>query len=159
MTYPSLAGFFNTHVIGDTPINYNDFFEKVGLEVASSKVKTNYAQNAGALIFGANQENGAIYFNNLVSNNSFWNDQGVQPNDIVKSIDGTPVTMKNANQILGQVISWQPGKDIEVVIIRNDEEHIIKTTLTQPFTVGKVLHAKDNATGTQITLRNAWLKV
>jgi len=158
MTYPSVRDFFNTHVIGDTPINYNDFFEKVGLEINQSKVKANYVQNAGALIFGVNQDNGTIYFNNLVPSNSFWNEQGVQPNDIVKSINGIKVDLHNANQILGQVISWQPGKDIEVVTIRNGEERIIKTTLTQSFTVGNALQAKANATDAQIALRNAWLK-
>ncbi len=158
MTYPSIRDFFNAHVIGNTPINYNAFFEKVGLAIGESKVKTNYVQNAGALIFGANQENGTIYFNNLVSSNSFWNEQGVQPDDIVKSIDGTLVTMNNANQIFGQVFSWQPGNDIEVVTVRNDEEITIKTTLTQSYTVGKALQPKPDATNAQTDLRNAWLK-
>ena len=26
MTYPSIGEFLNTHVVGDVPINYNDFF-------------------------------------------------------------------------------------------------------------------------------------
>ena len=33
MTYPSIKEFFNTYVIGTTPIDYNTFFEKVGLEI------------------------------------------------------------------------------------------------------------------------------
>ena len=80
---------------------------------------------AGALILGANQEDGTIYFNNLVSQNSFWNDNGVQPNDVIKMVDGQEVTMAAANQIFQKVYMWQPGTDIEVVLDRNGEEVVI----------------------------------
>jgi predicted metalloprotease with PDZ domain len=158
MTYPSLKLFFDTHVTGTTPINYNEFFDKMGLEFAESNVKTNYIQNAGALIVGANQKDGTIHFNSLVSQNSFWNEQGVQPNDIFVEIDGTKVTLQNANQIFGEVFSWQPGKEVEVKLNRDGNEVIIKTTLTQSYTNGKKLQPKTDATPKQNKLRNAWLK-
>lgn len=158
MTYPSLRDFFDNHVIGTTPINYSEFFEKVGLEMGENKVKTNYIQNAGALILGANQEDGTIYFNNLVSQNSFWNDNGVQPNDVIKMVDGQEVTMAAANQIFQKVYMWQPGTDIEVVLDRNGEEVVIKTTLEQSYTMGKSLQENPEATEAQIALRNAWMK-
>ncbi len=158
MTYPSVGEFLNTHVVGTTPIDYNSFFEKVGLEVAESKVETNYIQNAGALIVGGDKENGTIFFNNLVTENSFWNEQGVLANDVIKSIDGEIVTMKNANQIIGQVFSWKPGKEIEVHLDRNGEEVVIKTTLTQSYTNGNSLKSKADVTKEQIALRKAWLK-
>ncbi len=158
MTYPSIGEFLNTHVVGTTPINYNDFFEKTGLEITESKIETNYIQNAGALIVGADQQKGTIHFNDLVSQNSFWNEQGVQTNDVIKEIDGTTVTLQNANQVFGQVFSWQPGKEVEVKLDRDGEEVVIKTTLTQSFTVGKKLQSKENATNAQKTLRDAWLK-
>jgi predicted metalloprotease with PDZ domain len=158
MTYPSLKPFFDTHVTGTTPINYNTFFDKMGLEFAESNVKTNYIQNAGALIVGANQKDGTIYFNNLVSQNSFWNEQGVQPNDIIAEIDGTKVNLQNANQIFGQVFSWQPGKEVEVKLNRDGNEVVVKTILTQSYTTGKNLQSKSDATPKQIALRNAWLK-
>lgn len=33
MTYPSVGNFLKTHVEGTTPINYQDFFDKVGLKI------------------------------------------------------------------------------------------------------------------------------
>ena len=36
MTYPSVGEFLKTHVVGTTPIDYNRFFDKVGLELAES---------------------------------------------------------------------------------------------------------------------------
>jgi len=158
MTYPSIGEFLNTHVVGTTPINYNQFFEKVGLEFVNSKIETNYIQNGGALIVGANQQNATIHFNDLVSQNSFWNEQGVQPGDVIKEINGSKVTLQNANQIFGQVFSWQPGQEAAVVLDRNGEEIVIKTTLTQSYTDGEKLQAKADANEAQKALLNAWLK-
>ena len=146
MTYPSLRVFFDDHVIGDIPIDYNVFFAKVGLEIGEGKVETNYIQNTGELIFGADPQAGKIFFNDLVTANSFWNDQGVKPNDVVKSIDGTEFTMQNANQALQQVYFWKPGKEIEVILDRGGEEVVIKTTTTQSYTVGKGIMEKADAT-------------
>ncbi|WP_417854692.1 peptidase M61 [Xanthomarina gelatinilytica] len=158
MTYPSVGEFLNTHVVGDVPINYETFFAKVGLELGESKVETNLVQNNGALIFGANQDSGTIYFNGLVTQNSFWNDNGVKPNDIIKSIDGEKVSLQTANQVFQKVFMWQPGTAIEVVLDRDGEEVVIKTNVETSYTIGRTLVPNPNATDAQIALRNAWLK-
>lgn len=158
MTYPSVGEFLNTHVVGDVPINYETFFAKVGLELGESKVETNLVQNNGALIFGANQDSGTIYFNGLVTQNSFWNDNGVKPNDIIKSIDGEKVSLQTANQVFQKVFMWQPGTAIEVVLDRDGEEVVIKTNVETSYTIGRTLVPNPNASDAQIALRNAWLK-
>jgi len=158
MTYPSLRTFFDLHVIGKTPINYNEFFEKVGLEIAESKVETGYILNAGALIVGGDGQKGTVFFNDLVLDNSFWAEQGVKPNDVIKEVNGTVVTMQAANQIFQDVFMWKPGQDIEMKLDRNGEEIIIKTRTTQSYTNGQGLMSKEDATESQIKVRNAWLK-
>ncbi|MGZ0017879.1 M61 family metallopeptidase [Yeosuana sp. AK3] len=158
MTYPSLKAFFDTHVIGTTPIDYNEFLNKVGLEINEGKVETNYIQNAGALIISGDGQKGTIFFTDLVLENSFWADQGVQPNDVIKEIDGEPMTLQNANQILQNVFMWKPGKDIEVKLDRNGEEIIIKTITTPSYTMGKGIMPMSNATQAEISLKEAWLK-
>ncbi len=157
MTYPSIGDFFETHVLGTTPINYEEFFEKVGLEFSESTVETNYIQNNGILIL-APTATGTIIFTELVKDNSFWNEQGALPNDVIKEINGTEVTMQNAQQIFTEVYMWEPGAEVEVKLIRGEEEIVIKTELTQSYTNGKGLQAKEDATEKQIALRNAWLK-
>ncbi|WP_142786465.1 M61 family metallopeptidase [Changchengzhania lutea] len=158
MTYPSLRTFFDDHVIGSTPIDYNAFLEKVGLEISESKIETNYIQNAGQLIVAANPQEGKVFFNSLVTANSFWNEQGVKPNDVIKSIDGTELTMQNANQMFQKVFMWKPGTDMEMVLDRAGEELVVKTKLTQSYTMGKGIKAKADATEAQIALREAWLR-
>lgn len=158
MTYPSVGAFLNTHVVGDIPINYNDFFEKVGLEIGEGKIEANYIMMDGAPIVGGDPQNGTIFFTEGALKNSFWVEQGVQANDVIKNIDGTDLTLQNANQILQQVFMWKPGKDIQVTLDRNGEEVIIKTTTTQAYTSGKAITEKENVTDAQKALREAWLK-
>ncbi len=158
MTYPSIGEFFEKHVIGTTPIDYNVFFEKAGLVTSDSKVKTNYIQNDGAFIFAPNMETGTIAFTGMVDNNSFWHEQGVQAGDAIKEVNGVKLTFQNAQQVFTEVYMWKPGQNIEVKLDRNGEEVVIKTETTQSYTVGTVLGVSENTTEAQNKLRNAWLK-
>ncbi|MCR8669124.1 peptidase M61 [Aestuariibaculum sp. M13] len=158
MTYPSLRSFFDTHVIGDTPINYNEYFNKVGLEIGEGQIETNYVFNGGSLIFAADPQAGKIFFSEAVTENSFWNDNGVQPGDVLKAVNGTEMTMQNANQLLQLMFGWNPGEDIEVTLERNGEDVEVKTTTTQSYTFGEGIIEKPDATEAQKKLREAWLK-
>lgn len=158
MTYPSLREFFDMHVLGKTPIDYNTFFEKVGLSISESKVEANYLLIDGMPIVSGDGQKGTIFFTNSAEKNSFWAEQGVKANDVIKVVDGTEVTLQNANQIFQEVFSWLPGREIEVKLDRGGEEIVIKTTLTQAYTIGKKLQPKMDTTQTQTELRKAWLK-
>jgi len=158
MSYPSLKNFFETHVVGTTPIDYKVFFDKVGLEMVTDVIETNYIQNGGALIVGADPTAGTIFFNDLVLDNSFWKEQGAMPKDVISVIDGTEISLNNANQVFQEVFGWQPGREVEVKLNRNGEEVVIKTTLTTSYTSGKKLKPVVNATEAQVSLRKAWLK-
>lgn len=158
MTYPSLRDFFDKHVIGNEPIDYNVFFKKAGLEIGEGKMATNYILNGNQIIVSANPEKGTIYFTDAVKENSFWAENGAQPNDVIKKINGEDVTLPTANSIFQKVFMWQLGEEVDVVLDRNGEEVIIKTILTQSYTTGTTLMDDPNATPQQIALRKAWLK-
>ncbi|CAM1363647.1 Predicted metalloprotease, contains C-terminal PDZ domain [Tenacibaculum sediminilitoris] len=158
MTYPSIGAFLNTHVVGGTPINYNEFFAKAGLMLNESKVKTNYIQNNGAIIVRPDQATQTIRFTKAVKDNSFWAENGAQPNDAIIEVDGTKLTKENANQIFTKMFMWQPGNEVEVKLERDGKEVVIKTTLTQSYTRGTSLKDNPNATQKQKELRKAWLK-
>lgn len=158
MTYPSIGNFFKQHVMGTTPINYDNFFNKVGLIKIESKVETNYIMNEGALIFQPNMETGSIAFNNLVKDNSFWNDLGVLEGDIITEINGDKVSLQNAQTVFPKVYMWQPRINIEVKLDRNGEEVIIKAETVQSYTTGVNLIELENSTETQDKLRKIWLK-
>ncbi len=158
MTYPSIGEFLKTHVIGDTPINYNEFFEKVGLSMGVKDIETDYVRNGNNIIVGGDQDKGTIFFTDLVKENSFWSDNGVQPFDIIKEVNGTQLTLLNANSILQGTLLWEEGDDVEVKLDRGGKEVILKTILTKSYTKGNALSTVDNPTNEQLALRNAWLK-
>ncbi|SED23444.1 Predicted metalloprotease, contains C-terminal PDZ domain [Tenacibaculum sp. MAR_2009_124] len=158
MTYPAVGAFLNTHVVGTTPIDYNKFFEKVGLQEKETKVETNYIQNNGVMILNPNKETQTVRFTNAVKDNSFWADNGALSNDAIKEVDGVKVTKETAQQVFMKMYMWQPGTDVEVKLDRNGKEVVIKTTLTQSYTKAGGLQENPNATEKQKQLRQAWLK-
>ncbi len=158
ITYPSIGEFLNTHVVGNTPINYDKFFTMTGLTKNYIKARATYGQAGGIFIFGGNRETGQIFFTDKALNNTFWAAQGVQANDVIKSVDGQEVTMATAQQVLGKMFQWQEGQDIEVELLRDGVLIPIKTKTTQPYSDMEYLVEDENATETQKVLRNAWLK-
>ena len=156
LTYPSVKLFFENHVQGNIPINYNDFFEKVGLKVVEGNVKTNFMRSGGGLIFKAGEDNDKIYFGSNVANNSFWSDQGVVNDDLLISIDNVQVTMENVNTILRNIYEWEPGRDIYVVYERDGEKREIKTKLVQSYMKDKVIIEPSDLSDQKIIL-NSWL--
>ncbi|WP_299602033.1 peptidase M61 [uncultured Aquimarina sp.] len=158
MTYPSIEKFLTTHVIGKTPINYNEFFEKVGLSMGVKDIETDYVRNGNNIIVGGDQDKGTIFFTEDVAENSFWATNGVKPFDVIKEVNGTALTLINANSVLQNTLQWKVGDDVEVKLDRGGEEILIKTKLTKSYTKGKALSSLENPTEKQLKLREAWLK-
>ena len=159
MTYPSVGEFLKTHVEGDVPINYNDFFEKVGLTLGQSEVDTNYIFAGGQnIIFDADQEKGTIFFSPMALKNSFWASQGVQAGDIIKKVNGSELTLQNAQQVVGGMFGWQPGQDYSLEIERNGETMMLEGKLEKATATSETLVEDENATAEQKAVRDAWLK-
>ena len=158
MTYPSVAEFLKTHVEGDLPINYNDFFTMVGLTFGETEVETNYIFAGGQNIVFSGSPDKGIFFTEVALKNSFWKSQDVRANDILKKVNGEDLTLANAQQVIGGMASWQPGQDVELELERDGEPVLIKTKLTKATAMSTGLLEDENATKEQIDLRNAWLK-
>lgn len=159
MTYPSVGEFLYTHVVGGTPIDYSMFLEKVGLKFKGTQVETGFLQSGKGSVFAADQEQGVLFFTSNVMDNSFWVDNGVLEDDIVKSVNGTKVSFENARTIIMQMYRAKVGDDINVVINRNGKEININTKLTQAYTTKIDIEEDEHATAAQIKTRNAWLNI
>ncbi len=159
MTYPSVGEFLRTHVEGDVPINYNEFFTKVGLTMGETEVETNYIFAGGQnIIFDADQEKGQIFFSEMALENSFWASQGIKAGDIIKKVNGAELTMANAQQVVGGMFGWQEGKEITMELERDGKPVMIEAKLTKAYAKSKSLVEDENATEVQKELRAGWLK-
>jgi predicted metalloprotease with PDZ domain len=159
MTYPSIGEFFKTYVEGDVPINYDKFFDMVGLIYGNSEIPTNYIFAGGQnIIFDADPQKGEIFFSEMALKNSFWASQGVQVGDVIKKVDAKELTLMNAQEIITGMYGWQEGQEIDVELNRNGETVMIKTILTKAAAESESLIEDPNASDEKVALRNAWLK-
>ena len=157
MTYPSVGEFLKTYVVGDVPINYDEFFSMVGLVNGETEVETNYifagAQN---IIFSGTPGKG-IFFTDVALKNSFWKAQDIKANDVIKTVNGNELTLQNAQEVIGGMFTWQEGQDIEMTLERDGKPIEIKTKLTKAFATSNGLIENKNAIKSQVDLRNIWL--
>ncbi|WP_431108866.1 peptidase M61 [Winogradskyella poriferorum] len=158
MTYPSVGEFLKTHVEGDVPINYNEFFEMVGLTMGETDVPTNYIFAGGQNIIFDGDPNKGIFFSPMALQNSFWASQGVQAGDIIKKVNGKDLTLENAQQVIGGMYGWQEGMEYSLDLERNGEAVVLKGTLGKATAKSESLVEDENATEAQKALRQAWLK-
>ncbi|MUU77300.1 M61 family metallopeptidase [Winogradskyella endarachnes] len=159
MTYPSIGEFLKTHVEGDVPINYEEFFAMAGLVKGEAQVETNYIFAGGQnIIFDGDQEKGVIFFSSMVEKNSFWKSQGVLAGDVIKKVNGADLTLTNAQGIIGGMFGWQEGQEITMDLERDGKPMLIKATLTKAYATDETIVEDENATESQKALRAAWLK-
>lgn len=159
MTYPSVGDFLTTHVAGDVPINYNEFLKMVGLTIGEGEVETNYIFAGGQnIIFDGDQAKMAIVFSEMALKNSFWNAQGIKAGDVIKKVNGTDLTLMNANDIITGMFEWQEGQEITMDLNRDGQPIHIKATLSKAYAPGESIVEEENATEAQKALRAAWLK-
>lgn len=160
MTFPELRNFFDTHVIGDTPIDYGFYLAKVGLQTGATE------QACGR--FFLNQEipfidvdpanNNAVFIREGISLSSFLNDLGVKGGDVIKRINGTNITLETIRPILQESITWSPETKLTMIVKRGEEEISLQGTAGAPVVVVESISLLDEATKAQNALREAWMK-
>lgn len=160
MTYPSVGEFLKTHVEGDVPINYSTFLDMVGLTFGEAQLETNYIFAGGQnIIFDGDPEKAVIFFSPMALNNSFWKSQGIQAGDVIKKVNGTELTLFNANPVIRGMYEWQEGQEITMELERDGKPVTIATVLTKAYAPGETIVEDENATEAQKVLRAAWLNI
>ena len=160
MTYPEIRSFFDTHVLGDTPIDYNAYFAKVGL--ASGSVEQScgrfFLDQEVPFIDADPSNDNAIFVRKGISLSSFLTDLGAQGGDIIKNINGTPVTMEGIGPILQQSFVWPAEQEVTMVVQRGEEELTLTGTAGTPVVMVEKVTAIEGLTAAQTKLREAWMK-
>lgn len=159
LTYPEVREFFNTHVIGATPIDYMAYFAKVGLANTRLKEKTGYFLNGDIPFIDVDTTNGNnIFVRNGISLNSFFNDLGIQGGDIIKTINGTTISLESIRPIIGQSFAWTPETEIEIEILRDGAVLQVKGLVGSPTVEVTKIIPVEGISEDFTELRRAWLK-
>jgi predicted metalloprotease with PDZ domain len=159
MTYPEIRTFFDTHVIGNTPIDYNEYLTKVGLKMESGEKQTGYFLDGETPFIDVDPSNGnAIFVRKGIELNSFFNNLGAEGGDVIKSINGTPITLESIRPIIGQSFGWSPDTEVTMTVQRGDEEIKLEGEAGKPVLQVQTIVPVETVSPTEIQLREAWLK-
>ncbi|MEQ8216615.1 MAG: peptidase M61 [Arenibacter sp.] len=159
MTYPEIGEFFNTNVIGNTPIDYDAYWKKVGLQTTEQEESTGYFFDGEVPYIDVDPANdNAIFVREGIQLNSFFKNLGAQGGDIIKSVDGKMTNLVNIRLLIGQSINWDSDKEIVMVVQRGEEEITLSGKVGVPTLDVVKLVPMEGASEQQIKLREAWLK-
>ncbi len=160
LTYPEVGQFLTTHVIGNTPINYDYYFNRVGLEYGTNTIKTDYFMHNDIPYLSPDQDKNEVYFNNSGEYNSFLKSLALQPKDVLVAINNQKFDLNNAPYIFELSKQWKSGDVIEITIKRDGKELKNKTIIKEtPTSLEKSLFeipTKD-LTPLQLNTKKTWL--
>tara|TARA_R110002051_G_scaffold186206_1_gene255527 strand:- start:1856 stop:3727 length:1872 start_codon:yes stop_codon:yes gene_type:complete len=159
ITYPEVDEFFKKHVIGDMPIDYALFLEKMGLIITDVEESTGYFFDGQIPYIDVDEGNEeAVYIREGIDLNSFFTDLKLQGGDIFKAINGNDITIDVIRPIIRESFSWLPNTEISITVERNGELVSVKGNVGKPVKMVKKIVPGKNNEDAKITLRNAWLK-
>lgn len=159
MTYPDIDEFFSAHVVGDTPILYNDYFKKVGLSIKNVEEPTGYFFDGQVPYMDVDIQNDSVVFiRENIELNSFFNDLKLKGGDIFKTINGKNINVESLRPIIRESFSWAPETMVSMTVERNGEIVSVEGAAGRPVKKVKKIVPIDQAAEETVKLRNAWLR-
>lgn len=160
MTYPEVGDFFDTYVAGSTPIPYEEYFEKVGIEYTDKLT-------IEVLTFGFGNEHvamadqGRIAIRNEETLDAFGQALGLKDGDIILKMDGKdmpPLGPEIQSFIMDIRNNLEEDKEFSITVERDGEEVLLKA---KNFKVPKdqlaVLRPDPTAGEEKKKIRDIWL--
>lgn len=158
LTYPEVGDFFETYVIGTTPIDYASVLEKVGLGLQGREVPCSFLLHGQSPFIDAYPQEGTIFIKPGIELNSTMKELGLHPGDILNTINGTEVNMETIGSIFSDTFSWTRETTVTVVIDREGKEMRLEGKLGTPTVREEGITPLADPTETQLLLREYWLK-
>jgi predicted metalloprotease with PDZ domain len=157
MTYPSVGEFFKNHLTGNVPINYSEYFNKVGVANKIKNIDASYFMDSGNQLFISANSEKKIFF--IDRNNTALANLGVKPGDILTAVNGEAITLQSARIVIGKSMQWQEGDALVFEVIRNGETLKLEGDFIKGSTEIEKLIIEDLPDkNPKKKLRDAWLK-
>ena len=165
MTYPEVGTFFTDHVIGTTPINYDEYFAKAGLINGDTEVPLRsiiFTDNTQLFFSPQPDATGKLQFVVNALNPSV-EAMGVQIGDILLGLEGElfpEISQDNSgkiNTILTPTLGWEADKEFSVTVKREGETLTLSGKVGNPKALTKGLVENPEADADAIKLRQNWL--
>jgi predicted metalloprotease with PDZ domain len=156
LTYPEVGEFLNTYVAGKTPIPYDFYFAKMGVNKAKIQVPANpFLKDQSTPFITINPNTKEIMVVPTLELNDFMNNLGIKGGDILLEFNGKAYNLDTIYDLIMESQNWNNGDAITIKIRRDGKEQTIngKAKLTMTEDEGYIM----NDTSKE-KLNAAWLK-
>ena len=165
MTYPEVGDFFRAHVEGKTPIDYMEYFTKVGLTMGDTEVPLKsilFKDDQNPFFIPKPNNEGVVQY--VVDGlNTTIEAMGVKVGDVFLGLNNKmlpEIKQENSdeiNAVFTQSFMWDDKTEFTITILRNDEIITLKGLTGSPSVkvIGVISDSK--ATEAAQILRKAWL--
>ncbi|PXY42055.1 peptidase M61 [Flavobacterium cheongpyeongense] len=155
LTYPEVGEFLKTHVVGTTPIPYDQYLAKVGVTKASEKKAGSVFLKGQVPYIGIDPKTKEISVRPDIALNPFFTNLDLKPGDIILAINTKPYSLDNIYDLIGESENWKENDPITVQIKRAGADKTIKGTVKLPYEESETFKATDVS---KEKLKNDWLK-
>ncbi len=155
LTYPEVGDFLKTYVADTTPIPYDFYLAKVGLNNSLEKFPANIFIKGNSPYITVNPNTNEISIIPNIELNEFYDSLGLKGNDIIISINDILYSYQNIYDMINESANWKENDSIALKIKRNGTEQTISGKVKLPYEDREVIKVTDP--GKQ-PLRQAWLK-
>ncbi len=155
LTYPEVGDFLKKHVDGPTPIPYEVYFAKMGIEKTILKTASPIFLKGQTPYINVDRKTKEIKISPYNELPEFYTNLGLKGNDILLAINDIPYSFENIYDMITESGKWKENDAIKVKIKRDGEEKTLKGTVKIPFEDIGGLKATDNS---KTQIKDAWLK-
>ena len=163
LTYPEIRTFFKRHVEGPEPLPLEEVFAAVGI-LYKARGGTTKSISMGNIQLGFNPETKRLKIADISKMNDFGRKMGYQANDEIVALNGKPLTVENAQQVLTDFKEkTKEGDNLEMTVARKDaggkEQQVKLQSKVQAVETEQkhLFQQMENPTAEQSALRKAWV--
>ncbi|UYW01588.1 peptidase M61 [Flavobacterium agricola] len=155
LTGPNVKAFIDNHIQGTEPIDYEKYFNKMGVGTGMDTITSHPFLSKNQPIIDINQEDNTIFIPENVELTDFFTTLGIQSKDVIKSINQKEYGLDNIYDFIADAAKWKNGDAISVVIVRDGKEQTINGKVKLQEEQVEAFMFKDSA---KKALKDAWLK-
>lgn len=155
LTYPKVGEFIKTYVEGPTPIPYSEFFARMGITQAQSKMPGNVFIKGQMPNITVNPETKEIQVLPAIQLPEFYGKMGIKNEDILLAFNGKKYNLDNIYELIMESQNWKEGDDMTVKIKRAGKEIDLKGKVVLPYEEVQSYKATDDS---KKAIREAWIK-
>ena len=154
LTYPEIGIFLTTYVSGTTPIDYSNYFSKVGIAKTKIKKVSNPFINNYESAITINAEKEIVVKSNAKLSETLVQ-LGLKTDDIILAINGKNYNSDSIYDMITAVQNWKEQEVQTLKIKRNNKEMILSGKPKLNYTETESYQLNDES---KKSLNEAWLK-